>query len=336
MGKLIINGVAVFAPRKWEDLTLDQVRRILSVDATERDPDRAVLRRIMIALDVDTGKSWPFLLWWHRLCAWFLGLFTPGLPFRFRLQSWGDPVAEEARLRRYPKLYLRWVLIHELTAKNLGPARYADQLYGLSKVVDFVQLGDALLKNPLPRVQVQKEWWIGPRDRMEAIKMGEFVWLHVQLSDYLRNERDWALNALICALWMPEAERKITDQQAYNDAFTRRMELVGGWSDIQKAAALRFAAGCHERITEGYPYVFHKSDPLTEEQEETVTPPPPLEPFHPGAELRKWEEIMLSVAESGVFGPLDKVEETSARKVLAELERKNREAERVRMSQPAV
>lgn len=196
--------------------------------------------------------------------------------------------------------------------KKLNEVQFAQVAALLNWVMDDLPV----VANP-HSFQISGELFIGPQENMATSVMAEFLFADNYLMQAKKDpEKIYWLTAV---LYRPENKRKRKGdrrQKLDTDVLEEHAQAMKKLPAGVPLAAMAYMIAAKKMMAATYPKVFQTS--YSEESEE-------VDPTTVG---NAWVNAMLSIAENGVFGTMEKVKYTNVHEVLLYLEKKEREAEK--------
>lgn len=183
--------------------------------------------------------------------------------------------------------------------------------------VQVVQLlkwvNDPLPAEPLfPKLKIGKGWCSSPAGNMANSTLMEYAIADGCFS--LLSDRPELLNKLIAVLYRPADESRADGREKLNTkALQARTKQAEALPAHQKQAVLRFYITAKRNMLDRYDC--------------WETPSEDKETSGGGV---NWGELMISIAESGVFGNLEQVKEANVHEVFLYLQKTKRQAEELK------
>lgn len=192
-----------------------------------------------------------------------------------------------------------------------------EDLHQLIVVNDYIKVvsEQILTLQKLPR----KKNLFGPADNFENITGLEYTVADIHFTNWCESKSTEQLDLLIATLYRPRKGISITSNTngdrrvKFNvSTYTNSLSQIKKWSFVEKQLVALYYSGNREQLSRMYKAVFFSKG----SKKKKVTSP-----------NDNFQTIMMSIAEQGVFGDLDKVESEYIHNIYKYLEMKAIEAE---------
>lgn len=188
----------------------------------------------------------------------------------------------------------------------------------LAQLLDCVSwINEELSPEPiLKEFTYKKVSYYSPLERMRSSALAEFVFADAYLQKIAEGEE--YLNLVLACLYRPKEKksRKKDKREKFDtDSLELRAEELKGVDTAVKLSCLYFFIAVKKYIHSRYGILFEK----IESEEETEE----------GGNEFSWSETMMGIAESGVFGDLEKVKYSNLHEILMYLSKKEKERRRL-------
>jgi hypothetical protein len=187
-----------------------------------------------------------------------------------------------------------------------------------------------LTKNPYPELshtpktkgkrKPKTTWVYAPKDELANVTIYELAYAFQLYEAYLQTNDEKHALALIAVLYRPSRPQTIEDRASdwfgdrrqplrkYEGKIDERAKLADGLPALVKRLLVFWFASCREYIISQWPQVFKKSD------------------GDGGGSSNHWGDLLLSLAETGVFGNLDQTADQHYSNALQLLTKRDNEA----------
>lgn len=185
-----------------------------------------------------------------------------------------------------------------------------------------------LTKNPYPHLvhtpkkgrKPKSTWMYAPKDELANLTIYELAYTFQYYEAYLKTQEEKFVDSLIATMYRPSRSETRADRESgwfgdrriplrkYETKIEEREKLVEGLPKLAKRLILFWFASCREHIIAQWPQVFKKSD------------------GEGGGSGNHWGNLLLSLAETAVFGPLDQTADQHYSNALQFLTKRDNEA----------
>jgi len=165
------------------------------------------------------------------------------------------------------------------------------------------------------------KWYYCAKDGLANITLYELAYTFSMYEAYLRTQEEQYANKLIAALYRPSRPETREERESawhgdrrqplrrYEDKVDERAKMAASLPVLTRRFIVFWFAGCREAIAKQYPRVFKKGDGASDGR---------------GGE---WGKLLLSLAESGTFGPLSETSDQHFSNALTYMSMKDEQRE---------